>query len=130
MRWVAESTCPFDIVNDPGFLTLMKTGRPHYYIPSSMMVSCDVRYVFVQARRRLAAKLQVRRHQLCVVQSNQKLTYLKAYKGELNFAMDTWTAPNHHAFFAVTVHLEERGEMSMIPLDIWEIPRVSGMYDV
>ena len=84
----------------------------------------------MQACHRLAARLQVCRHKLYVVQSNQKLTYLKAYEGELNFATDTWTAPNHRAFSAITVHLEDKGEMLMIPLDIWEIARVSGTDDV
>ena len=58
------------------------------------------------------------------------MTYLKAYKGKLNFTIDTWTAPNHHMFSTITVHLEDKGEMLMIPLDIWEIARVSGMDDV
>ncbi|KIM57249.1 hypothetical protein SCLCIDRAFT_71895, partial [Scleroderma citrinum Foug A] len=76
MQWVAENTCPFDIVNDNGFQCLMKTGRLDYYIPNPNTVSCDVRTTFVRVWQRLAEKLQ-------------------AYNGELNFATDTWTAPNH-----------------------------------
>ncbi|KAF8161868.1 hypothetical protein BJ912DRAFT_1069166 [Pholiota molesta] len=34
VRWVAESMRPFEIVKDRGFLSLMKTGRPGYYVPS------------------------------------------------------------------------------------------------
>jgi hypothetical protein len=30
IRWVAESKCPFVIVNNPSFHTLMKTGCPEY----------------------------------------------------------------------------------------------------
>ncbi|KAG1725869.1 uncharacterized protein EDB91DRAFT_1239713 [Suillus paluster] len=46
VHWVAESLQPFDIVNDRGFQSLMKTGRPEYYIPSPSTVLCNVRLVF------------------------------------------------------------------------------------
>ena len=45
--------------------------------------------------------------------------------GELSFATDTWTAPNHKAFVAVTVHLECDGVPLVLPLNIVEVPRVS-----
>jgi hypothetical protein len=32
VKWVAESKRPFDIVSNRGFQSLMKTGRPEYYI--------------------------------------------------------------------------------------------------
>ena len=32
--WVSESLQLFSIVEDRGFQSLMKTGRPAYYIPS------------------------------------------------------------------------------------------------
>ncbi|KIM50611.1 hypothetical protein SCLCIDRAFT_145042, partial [Scleroderma citrinum Foug A] len=92
--WVTESTRPFDIVNDQGFQCLMKTGRLDYYLPNPHTVSCDIRNVFIQA-----------------------------YRGELNFATDTWTAPNHRSFAAITVHLEEDGKVLVIPLDIVEVAR-------
>lgn len=56
---------------------------------------------------------------------NHKKTYLKAYEGKLNFATDTWSASNHRTLAAVTVHLEEHGEVSTIPLDIVEVAKVS-----
>jgi hypothetical protein len=59
VRWVAESKQPFTIVNDRGFRTLMKTGRPDYYIPSDQTVSRDVRRVFLRVRKRIAKMLQV-----------------------------------------------------------------------
>ncbi|KAF8546744.1 hypothetical protein OG21DRAFT_1380350, partial [Imleria badia] len=31
--WVNENLCPFDIVSDQSFRTLMKTGQPEYYLP-------------------------------------------------------------------------------------------------
>jgi hypothetical protein len=58
-RWVAESTQPFQIVKDRGFLSLMKTGRPDYYIPSPETVSRDVRQLFIHCRERIARMLQV-----------------------------------------------------------------------
>jgi hypothetical protein len=42
VHWVAESVQPFEIVKDRGFHSLMKTGRPGYYIPSPSTVSRDV----------------------------------------------------------------------------------------
>jgi len=59
VRWVAESKWPFQIVNDRGFQSLMKTGHPGYHIPSAETVSRDVRQVFVQARKRIAKMLKV-----------------------------------------------------------------------
>lgn len=51
VRWVAESKRPFEIVNDRGFQSLMKTGRPGYHIPSADTVSRDTKQVFVQVRK-------------------------------------------------------------------------------
>jgi hypothetical protein len=59
VRWVAESKRPFQIVNDRGFRSLMKTGRPECYIPSAETVSRDVKKVFVRVRDRIATMLQV-----------------------------------------------------------------------
>jgi hypothetical protein len=60
VRWVAESKRPFSIVNDRGFRSLMKTGRPEYHIPSMQTVSRDVKRVFVHVRKRISKMLQVR----------------------------------------------------------------------
>jgi hypothetical protein len=60
VRWVSESVRPFSIVEDRGFKSLMKTGRPEYYIPSASTVSRDVRLVFARTRERIAKMLQVR----------------------------------------------------------------------
>ena len=86
----------------------MKTGRPKYYLPKPAVVLCDVQKVFVWVWQKLAEKLQ-------------------AYAGKLNFAMDTWTAPNHKLFTVITVHLEDEGEALSLPLDIVEVVRVSDM---
>lgn len=59
VRWVSESMRPFSIVKDRGFQSLMKTGRPEYYIPSPETVSRDVKKVFVRCRERIAKMLQV-----------------------------------------------------------------------
>ncbi|KAF8549481.1 hypothetical protein OG21DRAFT_1478846 [Imleria badia] len=42
--WVSESLRPFTIVGDQPFLSLMKTGRPNYYLPSEYTISRDVRH--------------------------------------------------------------------------------------
>lgn len=57
--WVSESLQPFSIIEDRGFQSLMKTGRPAYYIPSRWTVSRDVHLVFARTRNRIATMLQV-----------------------------------------------------------------------
>ena len=52
VRWVTESKWPFKIVADHGFQSLMKTGRPKYYIPSPTTVSRDVKKAFVNVCKR------------------------------------------------------------------------------
>ena len=59
VRWVAESKRPFQIVNDRGFQSLMKTGHPDYHIPSAETVSRDVKRVFICVHARIAKMLQV-----------------------------------------------------------------------
>lgn len=59
VKWFAENLRPFRIVRDRGFLVLMKTGRPGYYIPSPSTVSRDVKVVFARTRRRVARFLRV-----------------------------------------------------------------------
>ncbi|KAG1723006.1 hypothetical protein EDB19DRAFT_1615502, partial [Suillus lakei] len=88
-----------------GFQSLMKTGRPEYYIPSKSTVSRDVRLVFARTRQRIAKMM-------------------KEYAGRLNFSTDAWTSPNHRAFVAVLVHLEHNGVPLCFPLDVVEVPKV------
>jgi hypothetical protein len=59
VRWVSESKRPFQIVNDRGFQTLMKTRRPGYHISSAETVSRDVKRVFVRVCQRIVKMLQV-----------------------------------------------------------------------
>jgi hypothetical protein len=59
VRWIAESKRPFQIVNDRGFQSLMKTGRPGYRIPSAETISRDVKTVFTRVRKNIAKMLQV-----------------------------------------------------------------------
>jgi len=54
VHWIAKSKQPFQIVNDCGFQSLMKTGRHEYHIPSIQTVSCDVKWVFVQVHKCIA----------------------------------------------------------------------------
>jgi hypothetical protein len=57
--WVSESLRPFKTVSDRGFKSLMKMGRPEYYLPSPSTVSRDVRLVFANVRKRMAKLMQV-----------------------------------------------------------------------
>ena len=56
------------IVEDPGFHRLMKTGRPHYKIPSRRTVARDVHVVFKRVKERISKILQV--NILIVIQIN------------------------------------------------------------
>ena len=51
------------------------------------------------------------------------MIYVQEYEGELHFATDTWTSPNHHAYVAVTVHFVFKGHPLALPLDVVEVPR-------
>jgi hypothetical protein len=121
VRWVAESVRPFEIVKDRGFQSLMKTGRPEYYIPSPSTVSRDVRMVFSRTRQRIAKMLRVSKRTSF---KTWILTEKKEYDGALNFATDAWTSPNHRAFVAVTVHLEQEGVPLCLVLDVVEVAEV------
>lgn len=60
VRWIAESKRPFQIVNDRGFQSLMKTGRPGFQLPSAETISRDTKNAFVAVRQRIAKMLKVR----------------------------------------------------------------------
>ena len=59
VKWVAESMRPLSIVEDKGFKTLMKTGRPNYKLPKRMTVARDVNQVFKKTKKRMKKLLQV-----------------------------------------------------------------------
>ncbi|KAH6914555.1 hypothetical protein BKA70DRAFT_1093297 [Coprinopsis sp. MPI-PUGE-AT-0042] len=59
VKWCAESMRPTQIVNDAGFHMLMKTGRPHYRLPSARTVRRDTHVVFKAAKDRIVQLLQV-----------------------------------------------------------------------
>ena len=122
VQWVVESVRPFEIVRDRGFQSLMKTGCPAYYLPSLSTVSHDVRMVFTWTWKQIAKMLQVRK---ASCPKRRKLTINnKEYDGVLNFATDAWTSPNHRAFVAVTVHLEQKGVPLCLVLDVVEVAQV------
>jgi len=47
------------IVEDEGFKTLMKTGRPNYKLPKRVTVARDVKQVFKKTKKWVAKLLQV-----------------------------------------------------------------------
>jgi hypothetical protein len=50
---------PLSIVEDEGFKTLMKTGRPNYKLPKRVTVTRDMNQVFKKTKKRMAKLLQV-----------------------------------------------------------------------
>ncbi|KAF8550525.1 hypothetical protein OG21DRAFT_1384020, partial [Imleria badia] len=104
VRWLSENQRPFSIIADRGFQSLMKTGRPEYYLPSPDTVSRDTKQVFARTRMRIARMLQ-------------------EYDRRLNFTTDAWTSPNHHSYVAICVHLQHKGSPMSFPLDIVELAK-------
>jgi hypothetical protein len=50
------------------------------------------------------------------------LTYpIQEHDGTLSFGTDAWTSPNHKAYIAVTVHLEQNGEPMCLLLDLVKV---------
>ena len=47
------------------------------------------------------------------------------YEGNLNFATDAWTSPNHKSFVAVSVHFEHKGKPMCMILDVVEVAKVT-----
>ncbi|EIW53698.1 uncharacterized protein TRAVEDRAFT_133883, partial [Trametes versicolor FP-101664 SS1] len=83
-------------------LSLLKTGHPGYFVPSPSTVSRDLKVVFVRTRNHIAKVLQ-------------------EYEGDLHFASDEWSAPNHRAFMAITVHFVVDGKPVCLLLDFIEV---------
>ena len=84
-----------------------ETGCPEIYIPSLETISHDVRFIYACTCERLAQILQ-------------------QHKGKLSFLTDRWTLPNHWPFVALfMVHLEHKGSLLTLPLQIIEPTQVS-----
>ncbi|KAL6307681.1 hypothetical protein BKA93DRAFT_702144, partial [Sparassis latifolia] len=102
VHWVSESLRPFAIVENQAFQSLMKTGRPEFWIPSWWTVVRDVHRVFARCRACMAKMLQ-------------------EHDGELNFATDAWTSLNHKALITFTIHLQHKGVLLQMVLDVVEV---------
>ena len=124
MRWVSESLRPFEIVSDCSFVSLMKTGRPKYYLPSPSTVSCDVRLIFARTWQWIAKMLKV--SVLHVNDLDGSTHRTKEYEGRINFTTNVWSSPNHWAFVAFSVHLEHNGVSLTFLLDVVEVAKVHG----
>ncbi len=82
VRWVSENMRPFSIVSDRAFQSLMKTGRPSYYIPAACTVSRDVKHAFMKVRGRIAKMLQVRsRVSYMIAKQKEAIDILCKYPG-------------------------------------------------
>ena len=122
VHWVLESNRPFKIVEDRGFLNLMKTGQPGYYIPLATTVSQDVKLVFGRTRERIAKVLKVL---LAHQKERKELTIYQEYDGLINLITDCWTSPNHIAYMALISQFEVKGVHITIVLDVVELPKAS-----
>ncbi|KAH9916622.1 uncharacterized protein BXZ73DRAFT_2163, partial [Epithele typhae] len=100
-----ESYRPFNIVNDERLRSLLKTGRPGYWIPSATTVARDVKTLFARSRNRLSHML-------------------RNYDGQLSISTDCWTSPNGHPFVGILVHFVHNGDPISLVLDVIEVPKV------
>ncbi|KAG2337343.1 hypothetical protein BDR05DRAFT_978537 [Suillus weaverae] len=80
--WVAERLYPFEIIKDRGFQSLMKTGRPQYYLPLPVTMSHNVWLVFARTRQLIA-------------DMTKAWSSINEHKGKINFTTDGWTSANH-----------------------------------
>ena len=48
---------------------------------------------------------------------------LQEYEGQLNFATDAWTSPNHKAFVVFTVHFAHEGVPVSMLLNLVEVAK-------
>ena len=48
---------------------------------------------------------------------------MQEYDGNLNFATDAWTSPNHKAYVTFTVHFERDGDPISMLLDIVKVAK-------
>jgi hypothetical protein len=55
---------------------------------------------------------------------NESLIYAQEYDGDISFATDAWTSPNHYAYVALTAHFETKGQPITIVLDVVEVAKV------
>jgi len=125
VHWVSESLHSFKTVENQGFQSLMKTGRLEYYIPSPSTVSCDVWLVFARTHQRVAKMLQVSsNHALWNIHIKEPH---QEYDGKISFTTDAWSSPNHWAFVAFLVHLEHKGVLLSLPLNIIEVAMVQNL---
>ncbi len=128
VKWMCESLRPFSLAADRGFLELMKTGRPAYYIPSPSTVSRDVKIVFANTRSRLGKILRVsldsKQAPVPDVTHDCCCDHLQAHPGRLSFATDAWTSPNHRALVAFIVFLTMNAQPTHFILDVVEVAKV------
>ncbi|KAI9458441.1 hypothetical protein F5148DRAFT_983769 [Russula earlei] len=96
-----ETKC---IVEDHGFLNLMKTGCLEHYLSSTSTMTQDVKLVFGQTREQIENLLQ-------------------EYNGSISFATDAWTSPNHYAYVTLSAHFETQGQLMAIILDVVKVPK-------
>lgn len=49
---------------------------------------------------------------------------MQEHEGDLNFATDPWTSPNHKAYVAFSVHFEDKSVPFAMLLDIVEVAQL------
>ena len=52
------------------------------------------------------------------------MTHIQDYDGDISFATDAWSSPNHYAYVAFTAHFEIQGQPIAIVLDVVEVLEV------
>ena len=59
MSWAARRGVEYSRVDDPEFITLMRSGRPNIEMPTRQMLSRDVLKAFKGAREKMKQRFKV-----------------------------------------------------------------------
>ena len=105
VQWVTKNNRPANIINNHELQNPLTAGQPNIELPSNGTVLQDIHTSFLKYQDHVA-----------------KLLW--DHPGQLHFATDTWTSPNHCAFITWTVHFEYKGDMLSFLINVIEVPEV------
>ncbi|GJE85026.1 hAT transposon family protein [Phanerochaete sordida] len=96
--WIARRHRPYNIVQDPEFLELLRMLNAKVEVPHPTTISRDIREIFTITREAVGKMLQ-------------------EHPGRLHLCLDGWTSPNVISFLGITVHRVHDGKAETFILD-------------
>ena len=123
VQLVLKSVFPFKIVEEWGFLLMVKAGLPNYYLPSTSNASSNICIVFAWTSTCIRQMLQVSVSNKIKANREWPTGKIETHWPD-KFLMDAWTLPNHYAYVAVMAQLVVWDLLICIVLNIIELPMV------